>query len=702
MRDSVKASVRILLPLAIIILLTGFFADLIYRATEKQLVSDFGRDQLVLASSASKNIDFYLRSLGTDSLRLSRDLSAGGWKEGETEAKLAFTFASMFPRADVLLVADLSGQIRSVFPRDFFRGEERIALVETDQVLQGLKKGTPHIFSRSFRIRNKIRYLVFLASPVYQAALPGSPGGPAAVHDLDGLVCVGIAIDEIVENFILPDVTGSLPTIYIIDSDGTFLAHSTADVAGQNALSLAREGGKGLSLAGMGENRLHGILQGEESSGIVRGGDPGDQIVSFAFSTVGGSRWLVGVSRPLRQIAQSLNRIQKYYVSFLAFLLCLGFVSGYFLFRAHRARVRAEEEARVQRKLKESEERYRTLVESSPDGIITLDLEGGIADFNQTFASMLGYPPAEIAGLDLRRVVTPPGQEQIPLPAFLAEGRSESGIELQLYRPDGRILQISMDAALKFDEDGSPRHYFAVLRDVTQKKELEQKLAFADKMAGIGQLAAGVAHEFNNLLSLIRSSAEIVAHFIGDGKTRPEVLKIVKASDRGAVLVDGLLHFAGRKSGVREKIDPVQALEEVLELVAADFHTSGLTVRKEYSLVPEVAADKGQLQQVFLNLIINAREAMAREHTLTLRAGHQGDEVILEFENNGRPISAEALHHIFEPFYSSRESRRSGKRGTGLGLSISLGIIKAHGGTIAVASGEGRPTVFTVKLPAAS
>ncbi len=700
MRDLVKSYIKILLPLMIIILLTGFFAYLIYRATEEQLVSDFGIDQLVLASSAAKNIDFYMRSLATDSLRLSRDLSGSRLEEKEVDAKLSSTFASMFPGADVLLYADLNGKIRSIFPRDFFQREEGIALSEVDNVLQGMEKETPYIFSRSFRIGDKRRYLVLLASPVYKIGHLNSSGGLMPVADLKGLVCVGIAIDEIVENFILPDVTGSAPTIFIIGHDGTILAHSTAAITGQDALSLTRERGKGLTLIGVDENHLKGILRGKENAGIVRGGGPGDQVVSFSFSTVGKARWLVGVSRPLQKIAQSINRIQKYYVSFLFFLLCLGFVAGYFLFRTHRARVRAEEEARVQRKLKESEERYRTLVESSPDGIITFDLEGRILDFNQTFVSMAGCPPPEIAGLDLRRIISPPGQKVLQTPSFLAERRSESGIELQLYRPDGGVPQIALDVALKCNEDGSPRHYFAVLRDVTQKKELEQKLAFADKMAGIGQLAAGVAHEFNNLLSVIRSSAEIVSHFSGAGEMREEVRKIVKASEKGAALVDGLLHFAGRKTGVREKIDPVQALDEVLELVEADFHTSGLNVKREYSPVPPVAADRGQLQQVFLNLIINAREAMAREDTLTLRACRQDGEVVLEFENNGRSISPEAIHHIFEPFYSSRESKRGGKRGTGLGLSISLGIIEAHGGTIAVAQGKERGTIFTVRMPA--
>jgi two-component system NtrC family sensor kinase len=126
-----------------------------------------------------------------------------------------------------------------------------------------------------------------------------------------------------------------------------------------------------------------------------------------------------------------------------------------------------------------------------------------------------------------------------------------------------------------------------------------------------------------------------------------------------------------------------------------------LAVKKDYSPVPPVNADKGQLQQVFLNLIINARDAMSSGNTLVLRVARIGEEVVMEFINNGRPISPEAISRIFEPFYSSQASVRAGKKGSGLGLSISLGIIESHGGTIEVKSGPETGTVFTVRLPEA-
>jgi PAS domain S-box-containing protein len=694
-----RAILKVMLPLVAVVLLTVFFAYLIYQATVKQLVIDFGNDQLVLAAAAAKNIDFYLRSLSTDSLRLSRDLSVGGLSGSALESKLSFTFGSMFPTADVIFYADREGKLLSVFPPDYLPGAGDRTFYEAGKVFQGMNEEIPFIYSRAVRIQGRSRCLVVLASSVYAARAPDSAAGGRSSPDLQGVVGVGVNIDQVVERFILPDISGEIPTVFILDQDGMIVAHSTREVAGHTVESL--NGGKSGAPLGIPTSDLDRILKGTESSGVIWGGDPGHEIVAFAIDIVGGKRWLIGVSRPFGQVSRALYRIQKYYFFYLAFLLCLGFAAGWLIVRNHRVRVRMEEEARMQGRLKESEERYRTLVESSPDGIVTLDEEGKIATFNRTFAAMLGYPFAEIVGLPLSRVAILPGQKQCPAPPALLGRRKMAEVALQILRRDGALLQVSMDITARPGGEGSPDPYLGVIRDVTERKELEMKLSFADKMAGIGQLASGIAHEFNNLLSVIRSSAEIVGHGGRNAADAQEIGKIVKASEKGAALVDGLLHFAGRKSGQREALDPRAALDEVVDLVEADFRTSGLMVKKEYSPVPTVRADKGQLQQVFLNLIINARAAMERGNTLTLRVAGLSDAAVMDFINNGRLISPEALPRIFEPFYSSRESISSGKKkGSGLGLSISLGIIESHGGTIEVKSSPETETVFTVRLPA--
>jgi len=222
-----RAISRIMLPLAAIVLLTVFFAYLIYQATEKQLVADFGNDQLVLAASAAKNIDFYLRSLSTDSLRLSRDLSAGGLAPSEIEGRLSFTFGSMFPAADIVFYAGREGEMISVFPPNFLPSASGSAFYDPGEVLQGMKESAPYIFSRAVRIQGQSRCLVVLASPVYASrARDSSAGGPSS-PDLQGVVGVGINIDQVVERFILPDISGEIPAIFILDQDGMIVAHSS-------------------------------------------------------------------------------------------------------------------------------------------------------------------------------------------------------------------------------------------------------------------------------------------------------------------------------------------------------------------------------------------------------------------------------------------------------------------------------------------
>lgn len=234
-----------------------------------------------------------------------------------------------------------------------------------------------------------------------------------------------------------------------------------------------------------------------------------------------------------------------------------------------------------------------------------------------------------------------------------------------------------------------------------ERKRMGEDLIHSERMAGIGQLAAGIAHEFNNLLNIIEGTAEY-AKSIKNARDVKESLDIIlKSSYRGADIVKGLLRFAGRTEVRKEFADISEMLEEVLHLVKRDLEKSSIKLAVNYSDVPKILVDVGQIQQVFLNLVSNAQNAMPKGGKLSINLRKKGAFIEAEFHNTGKIIKKEDLLRLFTPFFTTREQQENGWPGTGLGLSISYGIIQAHGGKIEVKSQKGKGTTFTVKLPIA-
>jgi signal transduction histidine kinase len=241
-----------------------------------------------------------------------------------------------------------------------------------------------------------------------------------------------------------------------------------------------------------------------------------------------------------------------------------------------------------------------------------------------------------------------------------------------------------------------------VMVPTSETDQLRLQLLQAQKLSSVGALASSVAHEFNNILTTIINYARLALRTTDDEAARTQALeKILKGGQRAAVVINSMLGFARNNSARRERADLVAVVEEVLILTEKDLSKHRIQVEKKYDGRPHAFVVPGQIEQVLLNLIINARQAMPRGGRLRInvRENPRTGLVELSIGDTGVGIPPERLRLIFEPFYTTKEPDANGHGGTGLGLSVCRQIIEQHQGRIRVESLVGKGSTFTVKLP---
>jgi two-component system, cell cycle sensor histidine kinase and response regulator CckA len=367
------------------------------------------------------------------------------------------------------------------------------------------------------------------------------------------------------------------------------------------------------------------------------------------------------------------------------------------------------ERIQAERALLRSEARYRDLFENASDLISTADLDGRMTAFNEAFVHALGYSRPELFGMHLDRLLSPESRDQV-LSAREQKlaGAGATLYESELLAKDGRRIQVEIASRLIL-EDGVPVGTEAICRDISERKQLEEQLRQAQRLEAIGRLAGGVAHDFNNLLTVISGYAETLLEG-RDRSTEFELDQIAAAAERAAILTRQLLAFSRRQvlqPRVIELNEVVEGLAPMLtRLIGEDIELVSLL---DPGAAP-VLADPNQLEQVIVNLAVNARDAMPNGGLLKIQTAnveldkeyvaHHGEalpgpHVLLSVSDTGTGMDADTLAHVFEPFFTTKPVGV----GTGLGLATVYGIVKQSGGSIWVYSEPGAGTTFKIYLP---
>ena len=354
-------------------------------------------------------------------------------------------------------------------------------------------------------------------------------------------------------------------------------------------------------------------------------------------------------------------------------------------------------EVAARRRAEEALRAMAAIVESADDGMVRLGPDGRIETWNRGAARLYGYIGDEAVGNSIELVVAPDEVEGMrDMISRVAWGESIQGFETNRLTRDGKRIEVSLTLSPVRDADGAVVAVAEIARDITARKELERALLQAQKLESVGRLAGGIAHDFNNLMTAVIGFGELaLLRLDEDDPVRGYVDEAKRAGERATELTQRLLAF-GRRQTLRPR--PLDLNEVVGEmrtllgrLIGAQF---GLRFELDDAPCPLVA-DRSQLEQVVMNLAINARDAMETGGRLTIATEARADTVRLIVSDTGSGMDAETKAQIFEPFFTTKEEGK----GTGLGLSTVFGIVHQSGGRIAVHSELRRGTTFTIDLP---
>jgi len=372
------------------------------------------------------------------------------------------------------------------------------------------------------------------------------------------------------------------------------------------------------------------------------------------------------------------------------------------------------ERKRAEEALRESEEKYRTVLESNPDPVIVYDMEGRVIYLNPAFTRVFGWSLEEQIGKKIDNFVPEENwpETRMMIKKVTVSGESFSGLETRRYTKEGNILDISISGSFYRDQEGNVAASVINLRDITAQKRVEEQLQQSQKMEAIGTLASGIAHDFNNILSTIVGYTDLARIRLQQGTDATINLKeVLKASNRARELVRQILAVSRHGEQERKPICLSLAVKEGLKLLRASLPTT-IEIRQNIEASTEtVEADPTQIYQVLMNLCTNAHHAMSEtggvmEVSLTsvnldtkdligFPDLKPGSYLKLTVSDTGHGMDQDILERIFDPYFTTKEKGV----GTGLGLSVANGIVKSHGGAIRVYSKPGKGSTFHIFLP---
>lgn len=353
----------------------------------------------------------------------------------------------------------------------------------------------------------------------------------------------------------------------------------------------------------------------------------------------------------------------------------------------------------LREKVRQTERHLASVVESANDIVTSLDSKGMIMTWNNAAERISGYVDRELVGKSLTAICADAHKTTlISLIANLSCGKTVKHIELGLKTKPGKIIPISWSFALMKNDSQAVAGIVGVGQDLTERRELETQLFHSAKLASLGVMAGGIAHEIRNPLGISSAAAQILLEHPENEKLRKECAeKIYSGIKRASKIIEELLKFARPSEGRFELTNINDAIMETLSLIEKQLLLMRIEIKMELNYtVPIVKTEKNLLKQAFLNTILNAANAMPEGGILTIATMiDKKNNIFITFKDTGCGIPTENIDRIFDPFFTTMPVGK----GTGLGLSITYSIIKQHDGTISVESTIGKGTTFTIQLP---
>ena len=716
--------------LTLVVLAAAFVLGLLSSNKMREVISEqFNQQQLIIAKSVASDIEekfnFIKNELHTLNLSPAIQYLEVSWPN-----RMQITMDNIKPYGVVEIgLVEAKGQEGVIYRLDS-QGQQHITRVDLAQV-PFFQWGQDPSHKNQFFIRRTTldfhedsqKPYLLVAIPTYKVSVDESH--PQALGSFTG--CLYFLVDPF---FLAQKYAGNIRSghtgyAWVIDAEENFLYHPEQDFIGKNAFEIREKKAARVSFDDINRIQREKMLTGQEGvsyywSGWHRGVQQKmKKFIAYAPIIIAGDNkkltWSVAVVAPQTEVEGAIHEV--YIRQFLLQGLVISIImlaGGAGMF--YESRWSSSLEKEVQRKtealkksneeLTISEKRYKSLVESAEDSILTVNSHGEILSVNRFGAQFLEYTVHGLIGKTINAVF--PGQAG----AVLQSQIDKIFLEKTGFRTTQDVVLGDKNYSLNFnltpirDEEDRVQSVLIIAHDVTVTKKLEEQLYHTEKLASLGQLAAGVAHEINNPMAIILGYADMLLEKTEEGSKEYKILKTIERQGNNCKrIVENLMSFARMPEGVQHDTDVNRNIELVLEVV----QNTLLTKKIEYEILlaeklPRVRGDAGQLQQVFLNLVTNAVKAMPQGGKLTIssRLNQTGDRVEVFITDTGVGIKKEHLSKIFDPFFTTRKVGE----GTGLGLSVSYAIISKFGGTIYCASksedefGEAESgTTFTVSLP---
>ena len=531
-----------------------------------------------------------------------------------------------------------------------------------------------------------------------------------------GRLCFKLNLNWFLSPLLKEVRSGKTGYAWLIDGQGRFLFHPQHGFIGQSAFEARKSRGQDVSQHEIEQIQRKNMLRGQEGVGWYHStwhmGYTGEIRKLIAYTPITVSQnppqtWSVAVVAPEYEIEDATSDIFKWQAVFQGLILLLVIAAGGAVLWTEirwSRKLEAMVEARTSA-LKRSEENYRSLVESAEDLIFSLDEQGRLISVNNFTAAFFGSSPGELVGSGAERLFNAEISARLQKIAHSVFKNSKSVRDEFELHMDDNIIWLSANFMPIKDDLGNISAVLCIARDITENKTLERSLINAEKLASLGTLAAGVAHEINNPLGVMLGFCDLLLRKKEAGSQEHEDLKIIERQGLHCKqIVENLLSFARTNQETTIDSDINLCIGEIVKVVRHSLEMKDINLQINLGqALPRVAADERQLQQVFLNLINNASAAMPQGGVLEIdtHLAANGKKVAAQIRDRGCGIAPEIIDHIFEPFFTTKQDGE----GTGLGLFVSYGIIQKYGGSLTCESQVGpggerpRGTTFKIELP---
>lgn len=664
----------LIVVISALITLNVFFQQ----SLQMDMAEQFNKQQLLLSGSIAESIKSHIYFLKKNVLHFAVLLS-----KAEMENRSDFNCMLRDAKISQETVETTLGILDPKGGVIFYKGDKEQIRAATSEIVS-LAKKTASGSIGTLETKNTI----YVLAPVYYRDV------------LKGVIFESMRINDIADYFVSRIKLGARGYAWMMNKNGTLIYHPTQpEMVGGNVYRASPECFK----CHISFDLEKKIIEGKTSVyGRYIAATGEDKILAFSSVDIGNISWIIAISSPYSEVTQATRQSMKLYSYLIISIFITTSIVSTLLIVFNKKRIKAEEvskrkeeleryaaelEERVTERTAElagEKEKLNTVVNAIGGGIMLIDSHGKIQWANQKSKEIIGR---EVTGLLCEDLWA-----DCSILSDTKVGDINTSIMSNLFGQKDRYFQVT-NAPLK-GANGEVLGYIRLIQDVTEMKTMEEQIQHSEKLASIGRLAAGIAHEIGNPLTSIFSFVQILREMELDKFKKESLETIYFHINRISEILKQLSGFTKMPAGEASECRINDIIETSLNLIQYDKKAKNVSIVKELSpSLPEVVCSGNQLSQVFVNLILNAIDAMPDGGSLTIKSMTRGSDIVIRFEDTGVGIPKEDLTRIFDPFYTTKE------KGTGLGLAVSYDIIKKMNGALSIESELGKGSIFTIALP---